>query len=159
LVSACQYHERDTAECVGAKNLDALTSASPNPGHSTPTRASAKPAMSGVEEPGRQPVAHAEDSSLEVPANLLPVTSTNDGGLALEHCVGHRPTDSAPGETPMCLGIPAQIVRIDDAEGMLATVEVAGVRRQVNIVCVNRVNSGFVADRFGGLLIGSARRC
>jgi hydrogenase expression/formation protein HypC len=36
----------------------------------------------------------------------------------------------------MCLGIPAQIVRIDDAAGMLATVEVAGVRRQVNIVCV-----------------------
>jgi hydrogenase expression/formation protein HypC len=36
----------------------------------------------------------------------------------------------------MCLGIPAQIVRIDDAEGMLATVEVAGVRRQVNIICV-----------------------
>jgi hydrogenase expression/formation protein HypC len=36
----------------------------------------------------------------------------------------------------MCLGIPARIVRIDDAAGMLATVEVAGVRRQVNIVCV-----------------------
>jgi hydrogenase expression/formation protein HypC len=36
----------------------------------------------------------------------------------------------------MCLGIPAQIVRIDDAEGMLATVEVAGVRRRVNIMCV-----------------------
>lgn len=36
----------------------------------------------------------------------------------------------------MCLGIPARIVRIDDAEAMLATVEVAGVRRQVNIVCV-----------------------
>ena len=36
----------------------------------------------------------------------------------------------------MCLGIPAQIVRIDDAEAMLATVEVTGVRRQVNIVCV-----------------------
>ncbi len=36
----------------------------------------------------------------------------------------------------MCLGIPARIVRIDDAEGMLATVEVAGVRRQVNIMCV-----------------------
>jgi hydrogenase expression/formation protein HypC len=36
----------------------------------------------------------------------------------------------------MCLGIPAQIVRIDDAAGMLATVEVAGVRRQVNIMCV-----------------------
>ena len=36
----------------------------------------------------------------------------------------------------MCLGIPAQIVRIDDAELMLATVAVGGVRRQVNIICV-----------------------
>ena len=36
----------------------------------------------------------------------------------------------------MCLGIPAQIVRIDDAERMLATVEVGGVRRQINIICV-----------------------
>jgi hydrogenase expression/formation protein HypC len=36
----------------------------------------------------------------------------------------------------MCLGIPAQVIRIDDAERMLATVEVAGVRRQVNIICI-----------------------
>jgi hydrogenase expression/formation protein HypC len=36
----------------------------------------------------------------------------------------------------MCLGIPAQIIRIDDAERMLATVEVGGVRRQVNIICI-----------------------
>jgi hydrogenase expression/formation protein HypC len=36
----------------------------------------------------------------------------------------------------MCLGIPAQIVRIDDAERKLATVEVGGVRRQVNIMCI-----------------------
>jgi hydrogenase expression/formation protein HypC len=36
----------------------------------------------------------------------------------------------------MCLGIPAQIVRIDDAERMLATAEVGGVRRQVNIICI-----------------------
>jgi hydrogenase expression/formation protein HypC len=36
----------------------------------------------------------------------------------------------------MCLGIPAQIVQIDDAERMLATVEVGGVRRQVNIICI-----------------------
>jgi hydrogenase expression/formation protein HypC len=36
----------------------------------------------------------------------------------------------------MCLGIPAQIVRINDAERMLATVEVGGVRRQVNIICI-----------------------
>lgn len=36
----------------------------------------------------------------------------------------------------MCLGIPAQIVRIDDVERMLATAEVGGVRRQVNIICI-----------------------
>ncbi len=36
----------------------------------------------------------------------------------------------------MCLGIPAQIVRIDDAERMLATAEVGGVRRLVNIMCI-----------------------
>jgi len=36
----------------------------------------------------------------------------------------------------MCLGIPARVVRIDDAERMLATVEVGGVRRQVNIICI-----------------------
>jgi hydrogenase expression/formation protein HypC len=36
----------------------------------------------------------------------------------------------------MCLGIPARIVRIDDAERMLATAEVSGVRRQVNVACI-----------------------
>jgi hydrogenase expression/formation protein HypC len=36
----------------------------------------------------------------------------------------------------MCLGIPAQIVRIDDADRMLATAEVGGVRRQVNVICI-----------------------
>ncbi|HUA77797.1 MAG TPA: HypC/HybG/HupF family hydrogenase formation chaperone [Acetobacteraceae bacterium] len=36
----------------------------------------------------------------------------------------------------MCLGIPGRIVRIDDAANMLATVDVGGVRRQINIVCI-----------------------
>jgi hydrogenase expression/formation protein HypC len=36
----------------------------------------------------------------------------------------------------MCLGIPGCIVRIDDAENMLATVDVCGVRRQINISCI-----------------------
>lgn len=36
----------------------------------------------------------------------------------------------------MCLGIPGQIVAIDDAEKKLATVNVSGVRRQVNIACI-----------------------
>lgn len=36
----------------------------------------------------------------------------------------------------MCLGIPGQIVEIIDAEKMLAKVDVAGVKRTVNIACV-----------------------
>ena len=36
----------------------------------------------------------------------------------------------------MCLGIPGRIVDIVDAGNRLATVDVAGVRRQVNIACI-----------------------
>jgi len=36
----------------------------------------------------------------------------------------------------MCLGIPGRILRIDDDAKMLATVDVGGVRRQVNICCI-----------------------
>jgi hydrogenase expression/formation protein HypC len=36
----------------------------------------------------------------------------------------------------MCLGIPGRIESIDDASRMLATVNVGGVRRQINIICV-----------------------
>ena len=36
----------------------------------------------------------------------------------------------------MCLGIPGLIVRIDDADKMLATVDIGGVKRQINMVCV-----------------------
>ncbi len=36
----------------------------------------------------------------------------------------------------MCLGIPGLIVRIDEKEKMLATVDIGGVRRQINMVCV-----------------------
>jgi hydrogenase expression/formation protein HypC len=36
----------------------------------------------------------------------------------------------------MCLGIPGRIVRVDDAARKLATVDVGGIKRQVNIVCV-----------------------
>jgi hydrogenase expression/formation protein HypC len=36
----------------------------------------------------------------------------------------------------MCLGIPGRIVKIDDALKMLATVDIGGVRRQVNIACI-----------------------
>ncbi len=36
----------------------------------------------------------------------------------------------------MCLGIPGQIVSIDNAADTLATIDVCGVRRQVNICCI-----------------------
>jgi hydrogenase expression/formation protein HypC len=36
----------------------------------------------------------------------------------------------------MCLGIPGQIVGIDDVAKKLATVDVSGVRRQVNVACI-----------------------
>jgi hydrogenase expression/formation protein HypC len=40
----------------------------------------------------------------------------------------------------MCLGIPGCIVKIDDVAKKLATVDISGVRRQVNIACI--VNEG-----------------
>ncbi len=36
----------------------------------------------------------------------------------------------------MCLGIPGKIVEITNAENKLALVDVAGVKREVNIVCI-----------------------
>jgi hydrogenase expression/formation protein HypC len=36
----------------------------------------------------------------------------------------------------MCLGIPGQIVKIDDVERKLATADVSGVKRQINLACV-----------------------
>ncbi|BAY19062.1 hydrogenase expression/formation protein HypC [Anabaenopsis circularis NIES-21] len=36
----------------------------------------------------------------------------------------------------MCLGIPGQIVEISDSQKKLAIVNVAGVKRQVNIACI-----------------------
>jgi hydrogenase expression/formation protein HypC len=36
----------------------------------------------------------------------------------------------------MCLGIPGQVVTIDDPARLLATAVVSGVRRQVNLACV-----------------------
>ena len=36
----------------------------------------------------------------------------------------------------MCLGVPGQIVEVVDADQALAIVDVAGIRRQINILCV-----------------------
>jgi hydrogenase expression/formation protein HypC len=36
----------------------------------------------------------------------------------------------------MCLGIPGRVVAIDDAARKLATVDIGGVRRRINIACI-----------------------
>ncbi|NES73011.1 MAG: HypC/HybG/HupF family hydrogenase formation chaperone [Okeania sp. SIO2D1] len=36
----------------------------------------------------------------------------------------------------MCLGIPGQIIEITDPLNQLATVNIGGVRRQVNLACI-----------------------
>ncbi|WP_026607809.1 HypC/HybG/HupF family hydrogenase formation chaperone [Methylocapsa acidiphila] len=36
----------------------------------------------------------------------------------------------------MCLGIPGRIVAITDASRKLATVDVAGVKREINVACI-----------------------
>lgn len=36
----------------------------------------------------------------------------------------------------MCLGIPGKIIAITDADNKLALVDVAGIKRQVNVTCI-----------------------
>jgi hydrogenase expression/formation protein HypC len=36
----------------------------------------------------------------------------------------------------MCLGIPGQIIAISDRENVLGIVDVSGVRREINLMCV-----------------------
>ena len=36
----------------------------------------------------------------------------------------------------MCLGIPGRVTKIEDAERLLAVVEISGVERKVNVACV-----------------------
>ncbi len=36
----------------------------------------------------------------------------------------------------MCLGIPGQIIEINDTNDKLATVNIGGVKRQINIACI-----------------------
>lgn len=36
----------------------------------------------------------------------------------------------------MCLGIPGKLIAISDAQNMLGIVDVSGVRREINLICV-----------------------
>jgi hydrogenase maturation factor len=48
----------------------------------------------------------------------------------------------------MCLGVPAQIKKIIDADNQIALVDLSGVSREINIACV--LNKDY---QWGGLLI------
>jgi hydrogenase expression/formation protein HypC len=49
----------------------------------------------------------------------------------------------------MCLGIPGRVVAIDDPAKKLATVDVGGVRRQVNMACVQAAIGDWVLVHVG----------
>lgn len=36
----------------------------------------------------------------------------------------------------MCVGIPGRIIEVDDPEHRIATVDVGGIRRRINIACI-----------------------
>ena len=48
-----------------------------------------------------------------------------------------RPAHRGPRKDhAMCLGIPGRIIKIDDAQDLVATVDVLGVKRRINIACI-----------------------
>lgn len=51
----------------------------------------------------------------------------------------------------MCLGIPGRITEISDPARKLATVEISGVRREVNVACV--VGDRALADLVGAWVL------
>ncbi|WP_028300443.1 HypC/HybG/HupF family hydrogenase formation chaperone [Oceanospirillum beijerinckii] len=51
----------------------------------------------------------------------------------------------------MCLGIPGQVVAIVDAAAQLASVDVCGVKRQVNYACV--LEEGAAAESLIGVWV------
>lgn len=52
----------------------------------------------------------------------------------------------------MCLGVPGQIIEIIDAKQQLARVDIAGIRRPVNIACVLN-DSGTVEECVGAWVL------
>lgn len=56
----------------------------------------------------------------------------------------------------MCLGIPGKIVAITDAEGMLGTVEVSGIKREVNLSCVVDGDPNALIDKWALVHVGFA---
>jgi hydrogenase expression/formation protein HypC len=58
----------------------------------------------------------------------------------------------------MCLGIPGRIVEIADVERKLAVVDISGVRRAVNVICIEQAGEPLEAliDRWVLIHVGFA---
>ncbi|MFV0359469.1 HypC/HybG/HupF family hydrogenase formation chaperone [Tropicimonas sp.] len=56
----------------------------------------------------------------------------------------------------MCLGIPGQITAITDPARQMAMAEVSGVRREVNVACVDTGQSGDLVGKWVLIHVGFA---
>lgn len=53
----------------------------------------------------------------------------------------------------MCVGIPGQVVAVDDPESAMATVEFGGIRRAVNVACVLDAPEGVASGLVGAWVL------
>jgi hydrogenase expression/formation protein HypC len=56
----------------------------------------------------------------------------------------------------MCLGIPGQIVKITDADRLLAMAEISGVKREVSVACIAKENLQELVGEWALIHVGFA---
>lgn len=56
----------------------------------------------------------------------------------------------------MCLGVPGKVVEITDPEGLMANVDISGIRREVNLACVAEHNPDALLNRWVLIHVGFA---
>ena len=56
----------------------------------------------------------------------------------------------------MCLGIPGKVIEITDADALLGTVEVSGIRREVSLACVVEDSPEALLNRWVLIHVGFA---
>ena len=56
----------------------------------------------------------------------------------------------------MCLGIPGNIIKVTDEQGMLAHVEVSGITREINISCVIETKADALVGKWVLVHVGFA---
>ncbi|PWI33968.1 hypothetical protein DI392_07150 [Vibrio albus] len=56
----------------------------------------------------------------------------------------------------MCLGIPGKVIEITDADGLMGTVDIGGVRREINLACVTETRPEALLNRWVLIHVGFA---